>query len=297
MLSKYFVNNQTLNHKYTIETACPHCNSFLIIESFLLNGFWHRICKNCKSIYVSPRLKNDCIEELYADNYYSELYTRSMLPLFNKRKELIGESKYRQSLHHWGGTGPGRVLDIGAGIGEVIDVFHESGWKTHVTELNPVAVEWLNQRNYNEVFHGSLDSYESTHNFDIIMAWGVIEHVIDPDLFLQKVFGLLNKGGVFVSEVPHGQSLLIDYSKKTGLDPKRIFMGEQHIILYSIQAYTDLHERSGFSKIHLQTNGLDIGTIFKESKVDISDEVLIPLQDSIDEKMYGDLLRGFWRKA
>lgn len=74
-------------------------------------------------------------------------------------------------------------------------------------------------------------------------------------------------------------------------------MGEQHIILYSIQAYTDLHERSGFSKIHLQTNGLDIGTIFKESKVDISDAVLIPLQDSIDEKMYGDLLRGFWRKV
>jgi hypothetical protein len=107
---------------------------------------------------------------------------------------------------------------------------------------------------------------------------------------------MLKPGGVFVSEVPHGQSLLIDYSRKTGLDPKRILMGEQHIVLYSIQAYTDLHERNGLDKIHLQTNGLDVSTIFKESGVDIGDEMLAPLQESIDEKMYGDLLRGFWRK-
>jgi len=34
-------------------------------------------------------------------------------------------------------------------------------------------------------------------------------------------------------------------ARKTGMDPKRILMGEQHIVLYSTQAYIDLHERSG----------------------------------------------------
>lgn len=195
-----------------------------------------------------------------------------------------------------GGASPGRVLDIGGGIGEVIDVYRENEWQTHVTEMNLVAIDWLKKRGFTEVFHGSLDAYDPTNEFDIIMAWGVVEHVINPDIFLQKVVSMLKPGGVFVSEVPHGQSLLIDYSRKTGLDPKRILMGEQHIVLYSIQAYTDLHERNGLDKIHLQTNGLDVSTIFKESGVDISDEMLTPLQESVDEKMYGDLLRGFWRK-
>lgn len=296
MLSKYFLNPETIDEKYTIEIPCPHCESSVIDESFLLNGFWHKTCSKCKTLYVSPRLNDACIEELYSDDYYSGFYAKSMLPLFETRKEKIGRRKFAQSVLHWGGDKPGRVLDIGAGIGEVTDVFHEEGWLSHATEMNSVAADWLNQRGYEEVFHGPLDTYTTNYKFDVAMAWGVVEHVIDPDAFLQQVFELLNPGGLFVSEVPHGQSLLIDYSRKTGMDPKRILMGEQHIVLYSTDAYVALHERNGFKKVHLQTNGLDISTIFKESGKTISDDVLAPLQACIDEKNYGDLLRGFWRK-
>jgi len=296
MLSKYFLNPETIDEKYTIEIPCPHCQSSMIDESFLLNGFWHKTCSKCKTLYVSPRLNDACIEELYSDDYYSGFYAKSMLPLFETRKEKIGRRKFAQSVLHWGGDKPGRVLDIGAGIGEVTDVFHEEGWLSHATEMNSVAADWLNQRGYEEVFHGPLDTYTTNNRFDVAMAWGVVEHVIDPDAFLQQVFELLEPGGLFVSEVPHGQSLLIDYSRKTGMDPKRILMGEQHIVLYSTEAYVALHERNGFKKVHLQTNGLDVSTIFKESGETISDDVLAPLQACIDEKNYGDLLRGFWRK-
>jgi SAM-dependent methyltransferase len=297
MLSKYFLNPETIDEKYTIEIPCPHCDSSMIDESFLLNGFWHKTCSNCKTLYVSPRLNDACIEELYSDDYYSGFYAKSMLPLFETRKEKIGRRKFAQSVLHWGGDKPGRVLDIGAGIGEVTDVFHEQGWLSHATEMNSVAAEWLNQRGYEEVFHGPLDTYVTDNKFDLAMAWGVVEHVIDPDAFLQQVFELLKPGGLFVSEVPHGQSLLIDYSRKTGMDPKRILMGEQHIVLYSTDAYVALHERNGFKKVHLQTNGLDISTIFKECGETISDDVLAPFQACVDEKNYGDLLRGFWRKV
>jgi hypothetical protein len=73
-------------------------------------------------------------------------------------------------------------------------------------------------------------------------------------------------------------------------------MGEQHIVLYSTRAYIDLHQRHGFKKIHVQTNGLDLDTIFKENKVSVSDDLLAGMQECIDEKLYGDLLRGFWRR-
>jgi hypothetical protein len=110
------------------------------------------------------------------------------------------------------------------------------------------------------------------------------------------VHHLLAPGGLFVSEVPHGQCLLVDMTRKTGIDPKRILMGEQHIVLYSTQAYIDLHERNGFEQVFLQTNGLDVSTIFKECNISATDDVLGPMQECIDEKLYGDLLRGFWRR-
>ena len=296
MLGKYFLDDKTLNPKFALEVPCPHCGSVNADQSFDLNGFWHKTCSECKTLYVSPRLSDTCIEELYSDDYYSEMFTRSLLPVFEKRKELIGRRKFSQSVSHWGGQVSGRVLDIGAGIGEVTDVFREKGWATHAIEMNKVAVEWLQKRGHQEVFRGPLEDYATPHKYDIIMAWGVVEHVIDPNDFLKRVHELLAPGGLFVSEVPHGQCLLVDMARKTGMDPKRILMGEQHIVLYSTKAYLRLHERNGFEKIHIQTNGLDCDTIFKENKINVSDKALASMQECIDEKLYGDLLRGFWRR-
>lgn len=294
MLRKYYLDVNTLNPEYTVDIPCPHCSSRSIDQTFVLNGFCHKTCSGCKTLYVSPRLSDACIEELYSDDYYSEMFTRSLLPAFEKRKQLIGRRKFNQTISYWRGQGVGRVLDIGAGIGEVTDVFREEGWHSHAIEMNKVAIEWLYKRGHEEVFHGPLDKYTTPHKYDIIMAWGVVEHVVNPDVFLQRVFELLAPGGLFVSEVPHGQCLLVDMARKTGMDPKRILMGEQHIVLYSIQAYIALHERNGLKKVHLQTNGLDVDTVCKESKIAISDDVLAPMQECIDERLYGDLLRGFW---
>lgn len=296
MLKKYYLDANTLNPKYTLEVPCVHCASKSIEQSFDLNGFCHKTCSECKTLYVSPRLSDTCIAELYSDDYYSDMYTRSMLPVFDKRKQLIGLSKFTQAISHWGGQSKGRVLDIGAGIGEVLDVFRDENWSTYAIEMNGVAAEWLRGRGHEEVFHGSLENYTTSHKFDIIMAWGVIEHVVDPDAFLKKVYKLLAPGSLFVSEVPHGQCLLVDIARKTGMDPKRILIGEQHIVLYSTQAYSALHERNGLKKIHLQTNGLDFDTIFKENKICVPNDVLASMQECIDEKLYGDLLRGFWRR-
>ena len=123
MLGKYFLPDGALNPKFALEIACPHCGSKASERPFVLNGFHHKTCSGCQTLYVSPRLSDACISELYSDDYYSEMYTRSMLPVFEKRKELIGRRKFTQAVQHWGGKGPGRVLDIGAGIGEVTDVF------------------------------------------------------------------------------------------------------------------------------------------------------------------------------
>lgn len=162
--------------------------------------------------------------------------------------------------------------------------------------MSPAAIEWLNTRSYNEVFHGTFNDFITSFKFDIVMAWGVVEHVINPDLFLKKINGLLADDGLFVSEVPHGQSFLVDFSRKNNIDPQRILMGEQHIVLYSIKAYIDLHQRNGFKLVHIQTNGLDINTIFKVLNINLDFNTISIMQECIDEKNYGDLLRGFWRK-
>jgi SAM-dependent methyltransferase len=217
-----------------------------------------------------------------------------MIPVFEQRKELIGRSKYSQVLRY--SVAHGRVLDIGCGIGEVLDVFRDGGWECEAIEVNPGAVQWLRNRTL-KVFVGSFDAYVPETQFDVVMAWGVVEHVVDPRAFLRKAYELLRPGGVFVSEVPCGQSLTVDFCRASGLDPQRIVLGEQHIILYSIPAYERIHAEAGFEKIHVQTNGLDVETVLKITGETLSDDVMKAFQGCVDAGGRGDLLRGFWRRV
>ena len=63
MLSKYFLDDNTLNSKYALDVPCPYCSSKDIVSPFTLNGFQHNTCLECKTLYVSPRLSDTCIEE------------------------------------------------------------------------------------------------------------------------------------------------------------------------------------------------------------------------------------------
>lgn len=293
MLNGYYDSHGALLPEYIEEVNCPHCKNNSFEKEFILNGFRHVKCNSCSSVYVTPRLRSVYIDKLYCDAYYSEMYTKSMLPVFEKRKELIGRPKYKQVVQY--AVSKGTVLDIGCGIGEVIDVFKDHHWECEVIELNPAAIEWLEKRDI-AVTNTHFDDYSIDKKFDIIMAWNVIEHVLNPKKFLKKAYDLLKPGGVFVSEVPHGNSMVVDYCRNTGRDPQRILQGEQHIMLYSIKAYTELHENAGFHNLHVQTNGLDFSTIMNINGIELASEITSSIQTLIDSKDYGDLLRGFWRK-
>jgi len=300
LLSRYYTSDRKLNNNFTIDVDCPHCGSKKKEKSFELNAFHHHFCIDCECLYVSPRLNNAALEELYSDEYYSEMYSKSMIPFFDKRKELIGQSKYSQVIDSIESVRQNkskslRVLDIGAGIGEVISVFNDNGHDCIAVEVNSTAIDQLKNIGI-KVFEDSFYNYDSNEKFDVIMAWGVVEHITDPSLFLSKVYSLLNPSGIFVSEVPHSQSVLVDYCQKTGQDPLRILQGEQHIILYSNKAYSELHEKAGLQLHHVQTNGLDISTILSINEQEIDQDIKANIQSSLDDLMKGDLLRGFWFK-
>jgi len=293
LLSEYYDNNGELKEKYIENVNCPHCYNEHHYNEFKLNGFNHVMCKNCDSVYVNPRLKDKYIDKLYTDSYYSEMFTKSMIPFFEKRKKLLGQNKYNQILDY--SLNKGSVLDIGCGVGELIDVFKDNGWDSDVVELNPAAIEWLEKKGHN-VNKVHFEDFNTEKKYDLVMAWNVIEHVLDPKKFVKKAFELLKPGGLFVSEVPHGNSLLIDYCRKTNKDPLRILQGEQHIMLYSKKAYEELHVKAGFKKIFVKTNGLDYGTILNINSINVDPDLILDIQSLIDSKNYGDLMRGFWIK-
>ena len=118
LLGEYFREDGSLNPKNMVAACCPHCKTADEEAEFVINGFRHVSCQRCQSVYVNPRLRNECLTKLYNDDYYSAAYADSMIPAFGVRKELIGKRKFAQVTAH--SVKRGRVLDIGAGVGEVM---------------------------------------------------------------------------------------------------------------------------------------------------------------------------------
>jgi SAM-dependent methyltransferase len=94
---------------------------------------------------------------------------------------------------------PGRLLDVGAGIGELLALAREAGWQAVGVDVDPAVVAYARARGL-DVRLGDLPTLELTAaSFDLVTLWNVIDFVSDPIGLLRECRRVLAPGGrVFV---------------------------------------------------------------------------------------------------
>jgi len=95
---------------------------------------------------------------------------------------------------------PGRVLDVGAAAGFILKGFEQSGWDCRGIEPNATMAAFARHELKLNVNTGSIETFTSGENFDLISMIQVIGHVYDPDTALQSITRLLNPGGLVLVE-------------------------------------------------------------------------------------------------
>lgn len=93
------------------------------------------------------------------------------------------------------------VLDIGSGEGKHSDVLRKMG--KHVTSIDFGSSIYFEKRDdkYSYV-KGDYYTYEFDEKFDCIWASHVLEHQVNPNLFLKKIHSDLKEGGILAITVP-----------------------------------------------------------------------------------------------
>jgi len=100
--------------------------------------------------------------------------------------------------------GLGRVLDIGCGFGFFMDYLRQHGLACAGLDIDPASVRYAqNTLGLDHVRLSSFEDYQAPGKFDGLAACDVLEHVAEPNGFLQKCRGLLNPGGVVYIQVPN----------------------------------------------------------------------------------------------
>lgn len=141
----------------------------------------------------------------HCDAYFSDggpvNYADANLVDYYQRHAEVIRARYERLFERVESTvGPGRFLDIGAGIGFSLDVARRRGWSARGLEPNRELVRHATGRGM-DVLHGYLDG--SLHGtYDFVLLDNVLEHVPDPIRFLRDAAHLVDRRGLLVIAVP-----------------------------------------------------------------------------------------------
>ena len=110
----------------------------------------------------------------------------------------------------------------------------------------------------------------------------MLEHLSDPISALKKASHILNESGMIIFEVPSANCFLSEYLKKSSFSPTRYIESGRHNIFFSRKVIEKIAEKFGLNIELIESNGLDIQTIFLEEFDIHTSEKIINIQDTLN---------------
>ena len=147
------------------------------------------------------------------------------------------------------------MLEVGCGEGFVLKAGAEAGFNVRGIDFSKYAIEHFHPELLDRFESGNayelLDRKISTNErFSTCVLQNVVEHVIDPELLLQKVKAILTPGGILAVMVPNDYSRLQKKAQALGLiDREYWFAPPAHLHYFNIENFKPFIEALGFKVV------------------------------------------------
>ena len=125
----------------------------------------------------------------------------------------------------------GRLLDIGSGLGDFLNLSMQSGWQVIGIEPQESAANVCEERFgiKPQVFVFDQIRFDPGI-FDVVTIWDVWEHVHKPLEFIERCINLLNPGGLLALSIPNSSGY-----------PARLFKGRWRYVMFTHLNYFKIH--------------------------------------------------------
>lgn len=216
-------------------------------------------CESCGYVFDNPRPTLDALVNFYSapakyDSWLQEEDGRNKL--WTRRLKKLRRTARKGSL-----------LDVGAGIGQFLNLARHDFNEVRGTEVSSSAVAIAQAKYGLRLLHGTIDSVPlPPASFDNITVFHVLEHVPNPRAMVEKCHSLLRSDGVLVIAVPNdyqpmksrlrlmlGRLGVAKFRRaaKFGLEKIRLdgSMGEIHLSHFAPKVLLHLVESCGFRVI------------------------------------------------
>jgi len=240
-----------------VEVSCPACKSNRTQFAFEKHTFSYRTCKECLTLFVSPRPTEEMIEDFYresassrfwAERFFPETAEARKLKIFRPRAILVSELVSRFRVPE-----PISLVDVGAGFGIFMEEIKRTGYFSEVLAIEPSIdlAKCCRDKGF-RVIEKTVENIEDNElQVSVACSFEVLEHLFDPERFIESMKRLLKPGGliIFTTLTISGFDLLVLWNHSKSISPPH------HINFLSVEGLRILIDRCGLEEVEISTPG------------------------------------------
>lgn len=148
------------------------------------------------------------------------------------------------------GLRSGRVLDVGSGYGFFRVALGEAGYEHDGLEVSEFARRVASDAHGLSTYAGTLaDHWEGWESrYDAVTLFDLIEHLDDPERFLERIAWVLRPGGFLGIKTPN-----LDCPEARVFGPHYHSLKREHLAFFSADSLTAAAARAGCQPVHVAT--------------------------------------------
>jgi len=198
-----------LKHKSDfIKVCCPACRSENAEEAFEKYDLTYVVCSDCKTMYVNPRPTPAILEMYYANSENYAYWNNYIFPatedarrekIFRPRVDRLAEICRRHEVER------DVLLEVGAGFGTFCEEIRRVNLFRRVIAVEPTPdlAETCHLKGL-EVISKPIEKVDlDSGTINVIVSFEVIEHLFDPQEFLESCARLLLPNGLLIITCPN----------------------------------------------------------------------------------------------
>jgi len=142
----------------------------------------------------------------------------------------------------------GSILEIGSGYGFFLEEMNRRGFKITGIEISQERIKHCKKLTNVKILNVDLnEQLPELPNFDTIVMFHILEHLIEPLNYLKKLNNLLKSKGRIVVEVPNCEDLLLENNSAYA----KWYWQRAHIHYFSKTILKQMLVKSGFKKVNI----------------------------------------------
>lgn len=204
------------------------------------------------------------LERFYKEQYYqkskgaySKSYSASEVEFINNRinrKYSMIKSSFKKNNRKL------NFLDIGCGEGWALSFFKNNGWNVLGLDYSIYGVESINPdcKDYvipNNIYDSVRKLINEARKFDLILMDNVLEHLLDPEQFIQRLKKIIYTEGFLIVEVPNDFSIIQKYAiDKDHIKEPFWIKQPDHISYFNASGLKNLFYSKGWDLNYLSTD-------------------------------------------